>query len=64
MIIVMRILLIKGTITVSNTETAADSHNNNIEVILRNCAPFTDCINEISNTQIDNGKDIDLVMPM
>ena len=33
-------------------------------MIFKNCAPFTDCISEINNTQIDNAKDIDLVMPM
>ena len=26
--------------------------------------PFTDCISNINNTQIDNAKDIDVVMPM
>ena len=30
----------------------------------RNFAPFTNCISEIDNTQIDNAKDIDIVMPM
>ena len=30
----------------------------------KNCAPFTNCISEINNTQIDNAKDIDIVMPM
>ena len=25
----------------------------------KNCAPFTNCITEINNTQIDNTKDID-----
>ena len=25
-------------------------------VIFKNCAPFTDCISEINNTQIDNAK--------
>ena len=34
------------------------------KVILKNCAPFTNCISEINNTQIDNAKDIDIVMPM
>ena len=29
-----------------------------------NCALFTNCISEINNTQIDNAKDIDIVMPM
>ena len=31
---------------------------------MKNCAPFTDCIGEINNTQIDNSKDIDVVIPM
>ena len=26
--------------------------------------PFTDCITKINITQVDNGEDIDLVMPM
>ena len=26
--------------------------------------PFSDCISEINNTQIDNAKDLDVVMPM
>ena len=26
--------------------------------------PLTNCISEINNTQIDNAKDIDIVMPM
>ena len=30
----------------------------------KNCAPFSDCISEINNTQIDYGKDLDVVMPM
>ena len=38
--------------------------NNNKEVIFKNCALFTDCINEINNTQIDNNKDIHVVIPM
>ena len=33
-------------------------------VTFKNCAPFTNCISEINNTQIDNAKDIDIVMPM
>ena len=32
--------------------------------VFKNCAPFTNCISEISNTQVDNAKDIDIVMPM
>ena len=30
----------------------------------KNCAPFTNCINEINNAQVDNAKDIDIVMLM
>ena len=33
-------------------------------VIFKNCAPFTDCISEINNTQINNAKDVDVVIPM
>ena len=33
-------------------------------VAFKNCAPFINCITEINNTQIDNAKDIDFVMPM
>ena len=30
----------------------------------KNSAPFTNCISKINNTQVDNRKDIDIVMPM
>ena len=33
-------------------------------VAFKNCAPFINFISEINNTQIDNAKDIDIVMPM
>ena len=46
-------ILVKGTISVVNTADA--------EVIFKNCALFTDWISEISNTQIDNARDIDVV---
>ena len=57
-------IFIKGTITVLNTGTAAAPNNRNKKVIFRNCAPFTDCINELSNKEIDHAKEIDVVMPM
>ena len=57
--------LIKGNITVNNTAAAdADANNINRKVIFKNCAPFTDWISEISNTQVDNAKYIDIVIPM
>ena len=53
------------TSSVTNTAAAGVAANNiNEEVIFKNCAPFTNCISEINNTQIDNAKDIDIVMPM
>ena len=58
-------ILLKGTITVNNTAAAgAAANNTNKKVIFKNCAPFTNCISEINNTQIDNAKDIDIVMPI
>ena len=58
-------ILVKGTITVSNTAAqGAAANNTNKKVIFKNCAPFTNCISETNNTQIDNAKDIDIVMPM
>ena len=58
-------ILVKGTISVTNTAAAGAAANNiNKKVIFKNCAPFTNCISEINNTQIDNAKDIDIVMPI
>ena len=58
-------ILAKGTITVNKTAaTDADANNTNKKVIFKNCAPFTNCISEVNNTQVDNAKDIDIVMPM
>ena len=30
----------------------------------KHCAPLTDCMSKINNTQIDNAKDIDVVIPI
>ena len=58
-------ILVKRTITVNNTDAAnADANNTNKKVIFKNCAPFTNCISEINNTQVDNAKGIDIVMPI
>ena len=51
-----------GTITIA--ELAAGGGNNNIQVVFKNYASFSDCISQINNTQIDNPKDINVVMPM
>ena len=58
-------ILVKGTITVDDTLAAgAAANNTNKKVMVKNCPPFTNCISEINNTQVDNAKDIDIVMPM
>ena len=58
-------IFVKGTITVDDTSAAGvAANNNNNEVILKNCAPLTNWISEINNTQINNAKHIDIVMPM
>ena len=58
-------IIAKGTIAVNNTAAAdTDANNINKKVIFKNRAPFTNCISEINNTQVDNVKDIDIVMPM
>ena len=56
--------LVSATITVPNTAPAAADPNNRKNIIIKNCGPFTNCISEINNTQIDNAKDIDIVMRM
>ena len=58
-------ILVMGTITVSNAAAVdAAVNNTNKKVIFKNYAPFTDCITEINDTQIDDGHKIDVVMPM
>ena len=52
-----------GSITIPNKGTAA-APNNRKNILIKNCAPFTDCINELINTQIDNAKEIYVVLPM
>ena len=58
-------ILIKATITVPNMAAAAAPINNtNKKVAFKNCSPFSNCISEINNTQLDDVQDIDIVMPM
>ena len=51
-------------ISVNNTAGAAAANNRNKKVIFKNCAPFTNCISKINNTQIDNDEYTDIAMPM
>ena len=59
-------ILVKGkmTITGAGDDAAAKQANESDKgVAFKNCAPFTNCIKEINNTQIDNTKDRDILMP-
>ena len=60
-------ILVNGTITI--TGAAADAVARQADerdkgVTFKNCAPFIKCISGINNTEIDNAKYIDIVMPM
>ena len=58
-------ILVKGNITVNNTSAAdSDANNTNEKVIFKRCAPFTNFISEIINTEVDNAKDTNIVMPV
>ena len=59
--------MVKGTITITgagDNAAARQADERDKGVVFKNCAPFTDCISEINNPQLDNAKDIDIVMPM
>ena len=60
-------ILVKGTITINGRgadAAARQADERNKGVAFKNCAPFINCISEINNTQVDNAKDIDIVMLM
>ena len=60
-------ILVKGTITIAgagNDDAAKGLDKWNKDVIFKNCAPFTKQISRINNTEIDNARHIDIVMPM
>ena len=60
-------ILVKGKIAITGAgDDAVDRQADERDkgVAFKNCAPFTNCISETNNTQIDNDKDIDIVMPM
>ena len=60
-------ILVKGTITIAgagDNAAARQADERDKGVVFKNCAPITNCISEINNTQVDNAKDIDIVMPM
>ena len=58
---------VKGTIKIAgtgNNTAAKQADERNKGVVCKNCAPIINCKSEINNKEIDNAKDIDLVMPM
>ena len=58
-------ILLKGiTIGPNTAATVSAANNGDKKVIFKNCAPFTDCISEINNTQVDNAKVTEVVMLM
>ena len=60
-------ILVKGTIKITGAgaDTAArQADERDKGVIFKNCAPFINCKTKINSTEIDNAKDIDIVMPM
>ena len=60
-------VIVSGTITITggeNNDAGRRLGERNKEVIFKNCAPFTDCMSEINNTEVNNAKYVDVVMPM
>ena len=49
-------IIVSATVTVPNTAAAGAAANNRKNIITKNCTPFTNCIRERNNTQIDNGR--------
>ena len=60
-------ILVKGKITITGAgadAAARQADERDKGVAFKNCAPFINCISEINNTQVDNAKGIDTVMPL
>ena len=60
-------ILVMGTITITgvgDVDAPKRLDERNKGVTFKNCAPFTRCICRINNTDIDNARDINTVMPM
>ena len=60
-------ILVKGTITITGAGDDVDARRldeRNKGIIFKICAPFTKCLSRINGREIDNAKDIDIVIPM
>ena len=53
-----------GVYIAGDNAAARQADERNKGVIFKNCAPFTNCKSETNNIEIDNAKDIDIVMQM
>ena len=60
-------ILVKGTITVADPGANNDANNirdkKNRPLILKNNTPFVSCITKINGELIEDGDDLDIVMP-
>ena len=57
-------LLKEPTIILNTAAQGAAVKNTNKKVAFKNSAPFTSCITEMNNPQVDNTDNINTVMPM
>ena len=60
-------ILVKGRITITGAESntrARQADERNKKVIFKNCAIFINCNSVIHSPEIDNTKDIGIVIPM
>ena len=58
-------ILVKGTITVTNTEAECAAPNNrNKKVIFKNWASFTDCIIQTGQIENDGTKDVQIMVSL
>ena len=60
-------ILVNGTITITGAgadAAARQADERDKGVTSKNCTPFIKCISRINNTETDNAKYIDIVMPM
>ena len=72
-IVVTRNIIVNKKIFTANNfkapdNTAANTANNNVfgkkKLVLKNNAPFINCISKMNGLKIDNAEDLDVVMPM
>ena len=60
-------ILVQGKITITGAgddAAARQTDKRDKGVAFKNCAPFTNCISEVNNTQVYNCKDTDILMPL